>query len=56
MPDVSSTAPADVRMWVAIDAHKRSLVAATLPASGGMPEVVRVENTERVIRGSWRRS
>ena len=50
MPDVSSTAPAQVRMWVAIDQHKLSLVAATLPASGGQPEVMRVENTERAIR------
>ena len=50
MPDVSSTAPALVRMWVAIDQHKLSLVAATLPASGGTPEVVRLENTERAVR------
>ncbi len=50
MPDVSSTAPAQIRMWVAIDQHKLSLVAAMLPASGGQPEVVRVENTERAIR------
>ena len=49
MPDVSSTAPARVRMWVAIDQHKLSLVAGILPASGGMPEVVRLENTERAI-------
>lgn len=50
MPDVSSTAPAQVTTWVAIDQHKLSLVAATLPASGGTPEVVRLENTERAIR------
>src|SRR5436305_1012891 len=50
MPDVSSTAPALVRTWVAIDQHKLSLVAAILPASGGTPEVVRLENTERAIR------
>src|SRR5256885_15549768 len=50
MPDVISTAPADVRMWVAIDQHKLSLVAATLPTSGGQPEVMRVDNTERAIR------
>jgi transposase len=37
-------------MWVAIDQHKLSLVAAKLPASGGQPEVMRVENTERAIR------
>jgi hypothetical protein len=47
MPDVSSSAPAEVTTWVAIDQHKLSLVAATLPASGGAPEVVRLENTAR---------
>ena len=50
MPDVSSTAPARVRTWVAIDQHKLSLVAATLPESGGELEVVRLESTERAIR------
>jgi transposase len=50
MPDVSSTAPAQVRTWVSIDQHKLSLVAATLPASGGTPEVCRLENTERAVR------
>lgn len=50
MPDVSSTAPAVVTTWVAIDQHKLSLMAATLPASGGQAEVVRLENTERAIR------
>jgi transposase len=50
MPDVSSTAPAQVRTWVAIDQHKLSLVAAVLPASGGTPDVVRLENTERAVR------
>ena len=37
MPDVISTAPAEVRTWVAIDQHKLSLVAAMLPASAGSP-------------------
>jgi transposase len=50
MPDVSSTAHARTTTWVAIDQHKLSLVAATLPASGGEPQVVRLENTERAIR------
>jgi transposase len=50
MPDVSSTAPVQVRTWVAIDQHKLSLVAATLPAVGGTPEVVRLENSERAVR------
>ena len=31
MPDVSSSAPADVRLWVSLDVHKFSIVAATLP-------------------------
>ena len=35
MPDVSSTAPRVVRLWVALDVHKFSIVAATLPPSGG---------------------
>jgi transposase len=50
MPDVSSTAPAEVRLWVALDVHKHSIVAATLPAAGGAPRVQRTENTERAIR------
>ena len=50
MPDVSSNQPADVRLWVALDVHKFSIVAATLPAAGGRPEVQRVETTERAIR------
>ena len=50
MPDVSSCAPAEVRLWVALDAHKRSVVVATLPPSGGRPEVVRIENTPQAIR------
>lgn len=50
MPDVSSRAPADVRVWAALDAHKLSIVAATLPASGGTPEIIEIENTPRAIR------
>ena len=49
MPDVSSTAPARVRLWVALDVHKRSIVAAMLPPSGGAPQVQRIENSERAI-------
>jgi hypothetical protein len=37
MPDVSSTAPTDLRLWVARDVHKHSIVAATLPPAGGTP-------------------
>jgi transposase len=50
MPDVSSTAPAEVRLWVALDVHKHSIVAATLPPMGGAPDVQRIEHTERAIR------
>ncbi len=50
MPDVSSSAPQQVTTWVVIDAHKLSLVAGVLPASGGDVEITRLENTERAIR------
>jgi hypothetical protein len=50
MPDVSSAAPADVRLWVALDVHKHSIVAATLAPGGGSAEVQRIDNSERVIR------
>jgi transposase len=39
-----------VRLWVALDVHKFSIVAATLPPSGGQPELARIETTERAIR------
>lgn len=51
MPDVTSlTAPQDVRVWVALDVHKFSIVAAVLPPSGGSPELSRIETTDRAIR------
>lgn len=50
MPDVSSCAPAVVRLWVALDVHKRSIVAATLPPFGGRPEIIRIEHTAKAIR------
>ncbi len=50
MPDVGSVAPVDPRVWVALDVHKFSIVAATLPPTGGGPEVCRIETTERAIR------
>jgi transposase len=50
MPDVSSNQPADVRLWVALDHHKLSIVAATLPPRGGEPELERIETTEKAIR------
>jgi transposase len=40
----------DVRQWVALDVHKLSIVAATLPPSGGEPELQRIETTERAVR------
>jgi transposase len=50
VPDVISNAPADVRLWVAMDVHKFSIVAAVLPPCGGRPELVRIETTEKAIR------
>src|SRR3954451_9438571 len=50
MPDVSSSAPCDVRVWEALDAHKLSIVAATLPGVGGTPDVIQIENTPKAIR------
>ncbi len=50
MPDVISNAPGDPRLWVALDVHKFSIVAATLPPAGGKPEVVRIETTEKAVR------
>ena len=50
MSDVSSNAPADVRLWVACDVHKFSIVAATLPPAGGRPELHRIETTAAAIR------
>jgi transposase len=51
VPDVTaSITPADVRLWVALDVHKFSIVAATLPPDGGEPQVSRIETTERAIR------
>src|SRR2546421_3111144 len=50
MPDVSSNAPADVRLWVALDVDKLLIVAAILPPAGGRPEVQRIETTRVAIR------
>jgi transposase len=50
MPDVISLAPADARLFVALDVHKLSIVAATLPPKGGQPELTRIETTEKAIR------
>ena len=50
MPDVISTAPADVRLWVSLDVHKLSIVAATLAPVGGQPEVEQIETTRAAVR------
>jgi transposase len=39
-----------VRLWVALDVHMFSIVAAVLPPTGGQPEVQRIETTEKAIR------
>ncbi|MHB8657948.1 MAG: IS110 family transposase [Solirubrobacteraceae bacterium] len=50
MPDVISNAAVDVRLWVALDVHKLSIVAAILPPQGGQPEVQQIETTRAAIR------
>jgi len=50
VPDVSSNRPTDVRLWVALDVHKLSILAATLPPVGGEPEVCQIETTRVAIR------
>lgn len=50
MPDVSSTAPADVDQWIVFDVHRNSPVAGVLPSSGGTPQVSALENAEWAIR------
>jgi transposase len=39
-----------VRLWVALDVHKLSIVAAVLPPVGGQPELHRIETTTNAIR------
>ena len=50
MLDVISMAPADVRLWVSLDVHKLSIVAAALPPTGGQPEVQQIETTRVAVR------
>jgi transposase len=51
MPDVSSNACAKTtRTWVALDVHKNTITAATLPADGGKPELVQLEHSEKAMR------
>lgn len=47
---VISTAPADVRLWVSLDMHKLSIVAAVLPPVGGQPEVGQIQTTRAAVR------
>lgn len=51
MPDVSSNAStATTTTYLALDVHKRSIVAGALPASGGEVELHELPNTERALR------
>jgi hypothetical protein len=51
IPDVSWTAPAEVRLWVALDVHKHSIVAVTrFSGRGGRDGPGRITRTS-----SWQR-
>ncbi len=51
MPDVSSNATRQTSAtYVALDVHKRSIVAGALPASGGEVSLSELPNTERALR------
>jgi transposase len=51
MPDVSSNATVETtQTYLALDVHKRSIVAGALPASGGEVELTEIPNTERAVR------
>jgi transposase len=57
MPDVSSNAPAEVRMRAALDIHKRSIVCAAAaddPRAGEL-KLEELPNTERALRGLVKR-
>jgi transposase len=57
MPDVSSSAPAEVRMRAALDVHKRTIVCASQsddPRAGDL-RLEQIPNTERAIRGLVKR-
>jgi transposase len=57
VPDVSSNAPAVVRMRAALDVHKRSIVCASQPDDprAGELRVEEIPNTERAIRNLVKR-
>lgn len=50
MPDASSNAPLDVRLWITFDVHKLSIVVAILPPTGGVPKVQQIETTRVTLR------
>jgi transposase len=57
VPDVISSAPAEVRMRAALDVHKRTIVCAAQsddPRAGGL-RLEEIPNTERAVRGLVRR-
>ena len=49
MPDVISHAQQMSALWVALDVHKLSILAAVLSPPGGSPEVSRIGMTEKAI-------
>lgn len=57
MPDVSSNAPAQVRMRAALDVHKRTIVCARQPDDprAGELRVEEIPNSERAVRALVRR-
>lgn len=57
MPDVSSNAPAVVRMRAALDVHKRTIVSASQPDDprAGDLRVEEIPNTARAVRALVRR-
>jgi transposase len=57
MPDVSSNAPADVRMRAALDIHKLTIVCASCPDDprSGEPGLEEIPNTERALRALVKR-
>jgi transposase len=57
VPDVSSKAPAEVRMRAALDVHKRTIVCASQPDDprAGELRVQEIPNTERAIRALVKR-
>src|ERR1700756_5688083 len=57
MPDVSSTAPAEVRVRAALDIHKLTVVCASAPDDprAGELRLEELPNTERALRALVKR-